>query len=339
MSKKSLKKVAQFLFGDFRNKFIALLVAGVLWFYISEEITALRTFDVPIQFVFPKLEEYKGMKVVWMNLREIRVTLRGPKAKMSFIPRNLTIRPEIPAGTKKGEYVVLPLIPAYLNLPPGVTCTDISPNKVEFILSRIIRKKIAVRLNYDASTLPSHYKIEYYQPKTVFVKGPEYLLEQVKILNTTPLDWKNIPSSRVESYSVQIPDRYKDELICEQTVSVKFLITEPLEKISLLLKVFILLSENFNYNIDLHTKRVELSFRGPKKELEKLKADPEKYADVYIVPEEMDPSEIKGMDKNQDPPKELRLKVSLDLELKRTKLVRDEELPTIKFYILGKKNK
>ncbi|RME82448.1 MAG: hypothetical protein D6785_07840, partial [Planctomycetota bacterium] len=115
-----------------------------------------------------------------------------------------------------------------------------------------------------------------------------------------------------------------------------FKVVEPLEQTNLFLKVMVLLSENFPYKVDLHTKKVEIQFEGSKEEILKLKGNPEKYLDVYIVPEELESSEIKGMNKNQDPPKELPLKVNISQELSTIRIRNPERLQTVKFYLIQK---
>ncbi|RME83171.1 MAG: hypothetical protein D6785_07025, partial [Planctomycetota bacterium] len=197
-----LSKFFYFLKKEFLNILISFIAAVMICYYISDEITGVRTFEVPIHFVLPNQAGYKGVKIVWTNLHSVKVTIKGPKAKINFLPSNLVMRPVILSGTPLGEKTTLPLSPSYLNLPEGVTVLEIFPKQIQFILSRLTKKKIPVELNLNLSKKPPNIQIEFFEPKSVFIRGPEYILKKLKKVKTSFIHWKNITSSRIERYSI-----------------------------------------------------------------------------------------------------------------------------------------
>ncbi|RME03530.1 MAG: hypothetical protein D6805_06205 [Planctomycetota bacterium] len=363
---RKIKNIFFFLFRDWKNKLIALLIAVFIWYSVSEEITEERVFyQVPLVFKMPSAEKFKGVRAVWQDVKMVKVTLRGSKSRLAQVNYNgLFVYVHIPEAAQIGSPFLMPILKENVAvLPEGVMCIKIEPSKVNFILSRIVKR----RLEVDISNLrlPSSFEVESYRPKRVLVKGPEYILNQIsqrplRVLATAISGISSTSGQRILELPVEIPREYRHEVECDQEVELVLRRRQklpPPQRVAIPIRI--LISDNFSdyvrrkappaltkdavFSVELLKKTAYLTLQGPRPEMEKVLKHPQKYIDCYIRPENLAPdvldwSEpsfrvVPSVGAREPSPIVTSLRVYLDRGLKKVRILKVKPLQ-VEFYIV-----
>jgi len=174
----------------------AIIGAVVIWFFVNEELTDVRTMSVAVRIVAPAGRAASpGTKVV-------DITVKGPKGKVSSLSaKDLEGKYEIPDGVADGQ-VSVELRGEHFTLPGGgVRITEIDPPSLTVTVTMTHAKQMRVRV------LPKGTPAEGFEsvgaeafPGLVTVTGPRSVLDAIGVVNTEPVDI----SGRSETVSVRV---------------------------------------------------------------------------------------------------------------------------------------
>lgn len=174
---------------DIKLKLWSLLFATCIAYFVNSQSNAgVVTFVVPVE-----LQNLPPQKAIILSTEnQAQVKLRGPSHLLSSVganPPSFKLRaPEAP-----GNRFRLALNEDAIELPPGIQVQGIDPPEIEFVLDDIESKELPVVVPKIGEVVNSLRLEEILiNPKRVMVTGPGTELKDLKIIETLPLDMREI---------------------------------------------------------------------------------------------------------------------------------------------------
>jgi len=249
--------IKKLLFHNFWTKVSALLLAVLIWFYVSGEENIEILKEIPVKYML-----HENCAVTHTSARIVRIGLRGPREIIKntdfhkmFVAKNLT-------GAAEGGKVTFQITEKLINVPKFVTVTQIIPPEITVTIDKLIEKELTVQtaLRDRPSDGFVVEKIEV-NPSIVKIKGPESYLSKISAINTRPIDLTGRTKSFTQKIDVEpILDKYGPAEPVEISVTLKEQTEQKLfEKIPL----GILQSPSRKYAVGVTPATVVVSIAGP----------------------------------------------------------------------------
>lgn len=245
---------------------MALLLALATWMAVgSEERT-----ETTMQMVLELYNVPKHLMVINEIPSQIEVRVQGPRSVIRELSTEKLHKQIDLSGAKPGTRTEI-LTPAGLNFPRGVVVTRIRPNALSIELDHALIRRVEVQPVIKGSPAPGFEVGEVVvSPKEALIRGPEREINQLKFINTIPIDISNLSSSIT-----------KDVELDFQNLALTYLDSQPLiAKITIKPK---LQTKTFNNVViipfgstgplHLDPSKVSITVRGPLTNLEMLHAE------------------------------------------------------------------
>jgi hypothetical protein len=232
MEKLVLKKVARFfrdLFSarkiqriwtkDWVLKFVSLLLATVLWYFVGGEDTVDKNVTVPIEIInLPR-----DLVISNQFKKDIEVTVSGPRSVITEMTNRAVTRQINLSNATPGTNVVEndnDSIP----VPRGITVLRIQPSSIILSLDKLIQKQFQV-MPVTTGDVAAGYELEQMNmsPDVITITGPQTILSHVDALLTDIIDINGMKDSR----QLQVPldlDSTIVDLIGETSVTADIVI-------------------------------------------------------------------------------------------------------------------
>jgi YbbR domain-containing protein len=247
-------------------KLLALLLALATWMAVgSEERT-----ETTMQMVLELYNVPKHLMVINEIPSQIEVRVQGPRSVIRELSTEKLHKQIDLSGAKPGTRTEI-LTHAGLNFPRGVVVTRIRPNALSIELDHALIRRVEVQPVIKGSPAPGFEVGEVVvSPKEALIRGPEREINQLKFINTIPIDISNLSSSIT-----------KDVELDFQNLALTYLDSQPLiAKITIKPK---LQTKTFNNVViipfgstgplHLDPSKVSITVRGPLTNLEMLHAE------------------------------------------------------------------
>ncbi|AEB09329.1 CdaR family protein [Desulfobacca acetoxidans] len=247
-------------------KFLALLLALIAWFAVGSEERTETTLQLALELTNIPRNLIVTNEIP--TLLEVRV--QGPRSVIRELTNEKLHKKIDLSGAKTGSHTI-PLPPSSLNFPRGVVVTRIRPNALSITLDQALTRQLDVQPVIKGSPAPGFEVGEVIlTPKQVLIRGPKRDLNQLKFINTIPIDINNLSSSIV-----------KDVELDFKNLSITYLENEPLVvKITIRPKLQTKTFVNINVlpvqdsgTAHLSPSKVAVTVRGPSTNLEHLRPE------------------------------------------------------------------
>lgn len=188
---------------NFGLKAFALLLAVVLyWFVTSEGNTTVAT-----RLVAVELENLPNDRIVLSpeQTPQVKVSIRGPNSLVARLTEGpLTFRILLPSSAQ--DRFVATLEKESLGLPPYLSVLRIDPPEVEYVLDRLLTREVPISVP-RLGTLRDSLEIVSISPipERVSVSGPASELEQLKELDTLPIDLREFTGTATREATLRTP--------------------------------------------------------------------------------------------------------------------------------------
>ena len=247
-------------------KLLALLLALAAWFAVgSEERT-----ETTLQMVLELTNVPKHLMVTNEIPSQLEVRVQGPRSVIRELTTDKLHKQIDLSGAKPGTHTEL-LTPNGLNFPRGVVVTRIRPSALSIELDQALIRRVEVQPVIKGSPAPGFEVGEVViTPKEALVRGPQRDINQLKYINTIPIDINKLSSSvtrDVELDFQNLPLTYLDSqpLIAKITIKPK-LQTKTFNNI-------IVVPIGSTGPLRLDPSKVSITVRGPVTNLEVLRAE------------------------------------------------------------------
>lgn len=245
-------------------KLLALLLAIVAWVAVgSEERT-----EASIQLGLELVNIPKHLLVTNEIPTHIEVQVQGPRS----VVRELSVerpRKQIDLSRAVPGTMTIPLSPGSLNLPRGIVVSRIRPNSLTITLDEALTKKVTVQPVLSGAPAAGFEVSEVHlSPAEVPLTGPKKILQQLKAVQTLPIDISNLNSSLTRNVELDFqnqPLTYADS----QSVVAKVTIRPKLQ--SRLISNVPVQPLSAGGKVRVAPARVTITVRGPQTNMELLR--------------------------------------------------------------------
>jgi YbbR domain-containing protein len=247
-------------------KLLALLLALAAWFAVgSEERT-----ETTLQMALELTNLPKHLMVTNEIPSQLEVRVQGPQSVIRELTTDKLHKQIDLSGAKPGTHTEL-LTPNSLNFPRGVVVTRIRPSALSIDLDQALIRRMEVQPVIKGSPAPGFEVSEVIvTPKEALVRGPKRDINQLKFINTIPIDINKLSSSvtrDVELDFQNLPLTYLDSqpLVAKITIRPK-LQTKTFNNI-------VVVPYGATGPLRLDPSKVSITVRGPVTNLEVLRAE------------------------------------------------------------------
>jgi YbbR domain-containing protein len=181
-------------------KLLSLCAAVSLWYVVTTNISSL-TITVPVEVV----NVPDDTLLIASSVNQVAVRVRGPSFLLNTGLDGLkALKVALPKDVSH-RYVV-PIKPDELSLPSGVSVTSVDPSEVELRFDRKASKLISVEIP-RVGRISDGYRLQgvSWSPDMVLVEGPAALLQDLKAVETYPLDLAALSESGSQELSLRKP--------------------------------------------------------------------------------------------------------------------------------------
>ncbi len=179
-------------------KILSLCLSMTLWFFISAKGVSEITLEVPIEYInIPA-----GYEIVKKDRDTVRVSLFGSEGVLRSIkPEDLRVYVDLKdAPSRGGAYRIKK---RDIKVPPALTVSNVSPSRVNIVLDRTVRKRVAVRPDISgkpaAGMVVSRVVVD---PPDVELEGPESMVKKISYVRTEPIDIEGLTKDVVRKVHV-----------------------------------------------------------------------------------------------------------------------------------------
>lgn len=162
---------------DWRNnsiKLLSLLLAFVLWVYVSNEQNPVREKILDVTL------EHTGLAQNYLITggmpKSVRVRVQGNRNQLANLaPGDFRAVVNIPEG-KTGDLA----LPVQVSAPAGLRVTQVSPEEVGVSVDRLVERQISVAVSLRGTPAQGYTALApVYQPGTVIVSGPSKVVSEI----------------------------------------------------------------------------------------------------------------------------------------------------------------
>lgn len=247
-------------------KILACLLALAAWLAVGTEERTETTLQLALELA--NIPKNLMVTNEIPSLLEVRV--QGPRSVIRELTTEKLHKQIDLAGVKAGTHTEL-LTPNSLNFPRGVVVTRIRPSALSIDLDQALIRRVEVQPVIKGSPAPGFEVGEVaVTPKEALVRGPKRDIDQLKYINTIPID--------INKLSASIS---KDVELDFQNLALTYLDNQPLvAKISIKPKLqtktfnnVIVVPNGATGPLTLDPTKVSITVRGPSTNLEILRAE------------------------------------------------------------------
>lgn len=181
-------------------KLLSLCAAVSLWYVVTTNISSL-TITVPVEVV----NVPEDTLLIASSVNQVAVRVRGPSFLLNTGLDGLkALKVALPKDVSQ-RYVV-PIKPDELSLPSGVSVTSVDPSEVELRFDKKGTKLVPVEVP-RIGRVDDGYRLQgvRWAPDMVLVEGPAALLQELKSVESYPLDLTELRESGSQELSLRKP--------------------------------------------------------------------------------------------------------------------------------------
>ena len=174
--------IKQYILKDLKLKALALVLAAIFWFAISNIGESRMTISVPLlagnlgkEFIIKKMET-----------DGVLVTINGPISILKNL-RARDIRLTVNLGATKEGAHVFTLQKGDVAVPKGIKVVEIKPDYTAIEIDKIVEKRLRTVVKLDEKWM-NIYSVETWTPLYVNVEGARESFGDKNVIETIPVD-------------------------------------------------------------------------------------------------------------------------------------------------------
>jgi len=192
---------------------LIILFSLILWGSVSLNGEFVATVKVPVRFISVP----DGYIIGETSISEVTMNVKGAGWDILSVVFSRENEFVVPVGRVFGkhEIIVKNLLNRNSKITSKLNVIDISPEKMEFDVERIVSKKVKilpdVKLSYkDGFGLVSDIKVE---PDSMLVTGPESIVKQLQFIKARPVSFERLEEKISKNLTFDKPENidFSDE--------------------------------------------------------------------------------------------------------------------------------
>ena len=208
-----------------------------------------------------------GMILVEQPAKGIEIRVRGPESRIQSIQGGRIGYTLDMTAVRLGVQSI-PIDPARIQLPMGVSIVGFSPKTLAIELARESRKALGVTVALSGEPPPGkEVRSASPKPSTVIVRGPEGIMETIETVATKAIDLTGVAESFQKEIALEIPDGMvldtPSQVITARIEIGEKIVTRQLKEVTIIGK-----GSPFRYRIVPAT--IDIEIKGPVHFLDEL---------------------------------------------------------------------
>ncbi len=209
-----VKSLANLISKDWMLKFISLLLAVVLWYFVGGEDRVDKNVMVPIEIInLPR-----DLVISNQFKKEIEVTVSGPRSLILEMTSKAVTR-QVDLSSATPGTMVIENDNDHIPVPRGVTVQRVQPSSIILSLDKLIQKQFPVSARTVGRVAIGYFvKSLEAEPDVITITGPQTTLSQFDELFTKAINLTGVK----QSAQIQVPLELESaivELIGETSVT------------------------------------------------------------------------------------------------------------------------
>lgn len=179
-------------------KVSAVLIAVLLWLFVTWKGQSEMTIDVPLEFK----DVPAGIGIVSVSARSANVTVKGQDRIMKSL-RPSDIRVLVDMGkAKKGEGI-FHINKDDVKLPYAMTVTSIDPSTIRVKLDETVTKVVPVKPSITGVPEAGfHIKVIDVEPKNIAIQGLRSEVRKINEIGTDAMDISGAKTSQIQEVNI-----------------------------------------------------------------------------------------------------------------------------------------
>ncbi|MCP3889658.1 MAG: hypothetical protein GY702_12405 [Desulfobulbaceae bacterium] len=209
-----VKSLTNLISKDWMLKFISLLLAVVLWYFVGGEDRVDKNVMVPIEIInLPR-----DLVISNQFKKEIEVTVSGPRSLILEMTSKAVTR-QVDLSSATPGTMVIENDNDHIPVPRGVTVQRVQPSSIILSLDKLIQKQFPVSARTVGRVAAGYFvKSLKAEPDVITITGPQTTLSQFDELFTKAINLTGVK----QSAQIQVPLELESaivELIGETSVT------------------------------------------------------------------------------------------------------------------------
>lgn len=208
---------------DWLLKFLSVLFAIFLWYFVAGEDRVDMNVQIPVEIV--NLPRTLVISNQFKN--QLDITVSGPrgmirKISQQGISRSIDLSEATPGN------IIIHNSPDSINFPRGIETLRITPNQIVLVVDRLIKKTIPIEPAVTGKLSDDFELVSItLEPEALSVSGPQETLKDTTTIKTNPIDLSDVTSSSVKQVHLDLVPKVAD-LIGESIVSAQITIKDKI---------------------------------------------------------------------------------------------------------------
>jgi YbbR domain-containing protein len=195
-----MKKI---FFDNLGLKIVSILLAIVLWIFVTSRGQAEMSIDVPLEFTnIPA-----GLEMVNHNIKMVTLTIKGQEGLIKNLkPSDVRVSVDL-SKAKKGESLYY-IQRDDVKMPHGFIVTSIDPSAVKVMTAETVTKMVRV-VPVVAGEPQKGYHIKSIEvaPQTVIIEGVRSETARISTLKTEPVDVTGVNETVTQDAKLDLAGR------------------------------------------------------------------------------------------------------------------------------------
>lgn len=179
-------------------KISAVLIAVLLWLFVTWRGQSEMSFEVPIEFKDVPV----GLGIVNSSAKSANITVKGQDRIMkSLRPSDLRVLVDMSKARKgEGGYHINK---DDIKLPYAMSVTNIDPSTIRVRLDETVTKSVPVRASISGMPRPGYYvKSVDVEPRSIVIQGLRAEVRKIKELGTDQMDIGGISATQKQELNI-----------------------------------------------------------------------------------------------------------------------------------------
>lgn len=200
---------------------LSLVLVTSVWISFTHSRDTLMSLEVPIRY----LNLRPDLEIVDTSVDTLRLHLSGFGALINAVrPDKIAVKLDL-SHAEPGDNT-LRVDPGQFSLPPGISCTGVSPARIDVVLGAIITRALPVQVDWDGK-LPDHLILSdvSLEPETLRITGRHDILDTIHTIYTEKISLEEITANGqrevkpVLADTLRLDDGQKDGIVVRFAVS------------------------------------------------------------------------------------------------------------------------
>lgn len=184
-------------------KIAAVVLAVILWFFVTSRGQSEISLDVPIEM----RNIPQTLEIVRQGAKSVSVGIRGQERLLKNL-KLADVRVFIDLGSAKKGRGTYYIDQTNVKVPSAVTVTNINPSSITIVLAETMNKTVPIQPVINgipkAGFFVSSVEVE---PKDVIIEGIRSEIANVRFLKTEPIDITDISETLVQDVRLDLGGR------------------------------------------------------------------------------------------------------------------------------------